>query len=180
MSSFLSQSPRTHTCNEITSAEINQEVVLMGWVQSLRDHGGRRFIDLRDRYGITQIVFKPETDAKLHAKAHELKSEWCIAVKGIVEDRKENGGAPNPRLKTGEIEIDARHLEIFSHSETPPFSIEDNIETSEEKRLSHRVLDLRRPGLQKNFILRHRITQVMRSYFDRHSFLEIETPMLVK
>ncbi len=180
MSQFVSQFPRTHTCHELTLENLGQEVVLMGWVQSLRDHGGRRFVDLRDRYGLTQIVFKPETSTALHDKAHALRSEWCIGIRGIVEDRAQNGGAPNPRLKTGQIEIDVRQLEIFSESETPPFLIENQIETGEEKRLAHRVLDMRRPSLQANFILRHKVMQAARRYFDQNNFLELETPMLVK
>ena len=103
---FLSQHRRSHNCNQLKMNNLGDEVVLMGWVQSLRDHGGRRFIDLRDREGITQIVFKPETDAKLHEMAHQLRSEWCIGIVGVVEDRVANGGAPNPRLPTGEIEIE--------------------------------------------------------------------------
>jgi aspartyl-tRNA synthetase len=152
----------------------------MGWVQSVRDHGGRRFIDLRDRYGITQIVFKPETNAQLHRSAHELRPEWCIGVIGMVEDRGANGGAPNPRLATGEVEIDVKELTIFSRSEVPPFAIEDQIDTGEEKRLMHRTLDLRRKSMQDNFLLRHKIAQSVRRYFDENSFLEIETPVLVK
>lgn len=178
--SFISDHRRTHTCQDLTSTEIGKEVVLMGWVQSLRDHGGRRFIDLRDRYGLTQIVFKPETDAQLHERAHELRSEWCIGIVGVVEDRKANGGSANPKLKTGEIEVDVRKLEVFSKSDVPPFEIEDQTDTGEEKRLAHRTLDLRRRVLQNNFALRHRVCQSVRSYFDEHSFLEIETPMLVK
>lgn len=152
----------------------------MGWVQSLRDHGGRRFIDLRDRYGITQIVFKPETDAALHERAHELRSEWCIGIIGVVEDRVQNGGAPNLKLPSGEIEIDVRHLEIFSQSDVPPFSLDDQIETGEEKRLQYRTLDLRRREMQANFMLRHKVAQAVRRYFDEHQFIEIETPALVK
>lgn len=180
MSSFIAEHRRTHTCQDLTKANIGNEVVLMGWVQSLRDHGGRRFIDLRDRYGITQIVFKPETNAQQHEKAHELRSEWCIGIRGIVEDRTLNGGAPNPRLKTGEIEVDVRQLEVFSKSEVPPFEIEDKIDTGEEKRLAHRTMDLRRRVLQNNFALRHRVAQSVRRYFDENNFLEIETPTLVK
>jgi aspartyl-tRNA synthetase len=180
VSSFIAEHRRTHTCQDLTKADIGKEVVLMGWVQSSRDHGGRRFIDLRDRYGITQIVFKPETDAPLHAKAHELRSEWCIGVRGLVEDRASNGGSPNPKLATGEIEIDVRRLEVFSRSEVPPFEIEDDIDTHEEKRLANRTLDLRRRVLQKNFALRHRVCQSVRRYFDENSFLEMETPALVK
>ncbi len=180
MSEFLTQHPRTHTCDVLTLENLDQEVVLMGWVQSVRDHGGRRFVDLRDRYGLTQIVFKPETSASMHALAHELRSEWCIAVRGLVEDRSLNGGSPNPRLKTGQIEVDARQLEIFSQSETPPFLIENQIDTGEDKRLAHRVLDLRRPSLQANFKLRHDVMQATRKYFDENNFLELETPVLVK
>ncbi|MEI6789897.1 MAG: aspartate--tRNA ligase [Myxococcaceae bacterium] len=180
MSEFIAQHPRTHTCNALTLENLNQEVVLMGWVQAVRDHGGRRFIDLRDRYGITQIVFKPETNLSQHALAHELRSEWCIGIVGLVEDRIQNGGSPNPKLKTGEIEIDVSKLEVFSPSETPPFLIENQIDTGEEKRLMHRVLDLRRPSLQANFKLRHDVMQAARRYFDENSFLELETPVLVK
>lgn len=171
---------RTHTCNALTLDNLGQQVVLTGWVQSVRDHGGRRFIDLRDRYGITQIVFKPETHTGTHALAHALRSEWCIGVTGVVEDRTQNGGSPNPRLKTGEIEVDVQKLEIFSPSETPPFLIENQIDTGEEKRLSHRIMDLRRPSLQANFKLRHDVMQATRRYFDENSFLELETPVLVK
>ncbi|MCA9508933.1 MAG: aspartate--tRNA ligase [Myxococcales bacterium] len=180
MSTPLLSAQRSHTCNELRIGDVNNEVILMGWVQSLRDHGGRRFLDLRDRYGITQIVFKPETDEALHQLAHQLRSEWCIGIKGIVEDRKENGGAYNDRLPTGAIEVDVKVLEIFSKSEVPPFLIEDKIDTHEDKRLAHRVLDLRRPSVQKNFFIRHRIMQACRKYFDANNFLEIETPTLVR
>jgi aspartyl-tRNA synthetase len=177
---FLQEHPRTHTCNDLTKADLGKEVVLMGWVNSLRDHGGRRFVDLRDRFGLTQVVFKPETDEALHKLAHELRSEWCIAIVGVVEDRTANGGSPNPKLKTGEIEIDVKRLEVFNASAVPPFPIEDKIDTHEEKRLAHRVLDLRRRPLQQNFVLRHKAAQATRNYFDEQQFLEIETPSLVK
>lgn len=180
MAQSLLERQRTHTCNDLNKTNVDQEVVLMGWVQSLRDHGGRRFVDLRDRYGITQIVFKPETDETIHNLAHQLRSEWCIGVRGVVEDRKKNGGAYNERLSTGTIEVDVKELEVFSKSEVPPFVIEDRIDTHEDKRLTHRVLDLRRPHLQHNFILRHRVTQAARKYFDQNQFLELETPVLVK
>ena len=97
MSKFLLENPRSHSCNEVTKANLGEEIVLMGWVNSLRDHGGRRFVDLRDRYGLTQIVFKPETDAALHELGHQLRSEWCVGIRGIVEDRVANGGAANPK-----------------------------------------------------------------------------------
>src|SRR5690606_10697277 len=137
----LQEHPRSHNCQQLTKADLGKQVVLMGWVSSLRDHGGRRFVDLRDRWGLTQVVFKPETDEKLHKRAHELRSEWCIAVVGVVEDRVANGGSPNAKLKTGEIEVNGLELCVFNPSEVPPFLIEDDIDTGEEKRLSHRVLD---------------------------------------
>ncbi len=180
MSVSLLSLERTHTLNDLTQKNLGQEVILMGWVQSLRDHGGRRFVDLRDRYGMTQIVFKPETNEDLHKLAHQLRSEWCIGIKGIVEDRVANGGAYNDRLATGTIEVDVKTLEIFSKSDVPPFLIEENIDTHEEKRLTNRVLDLRRPSVQKNFILRHKILQATRRYFSDNNFLELETPLLVR
>lgn len=180
MAPSLLDRQRTHTCSELRSEDVNNEVVLMGWVQSLRDHGGRRFVDLRDRYGITQVVFKPETDEALHMLAHQLRSEWCIGIRGLVEDRKSNGGAYNDRLATGTIEVDVKEMEVYSKSDVPPFLIEDHIDTHEDKRLTHRVLDLRRPAVQQNFIMRHQIMQATRRYFDANQFLEIETPVLVK
>lgn len=180
MTQSLLERRRTHTCADLRSSHVNDDVVLMGWVQSLRDHGGRRFVDLRDRYGVTQVVFKPETSETIHTLAHQLRSEWCIGIRGIVEDRIANGGAYNDRLPTGTIEIDVKEIEIYSKSDAPPFLIEDKIDTHEEKRLSHRVLDLRRQPMQQNFVMRHKIMQATRRYFDQNSFLEIETPMLVK
>ncbi len=180
MSEFLSQHKRSHNCNTLTKADLGREVILMGWIDSLRDHGGRRFVDLRDRYGLTQIVFKPETDEAQHARAQELRNEWCIGIRGVVEDRTANGGSANPRLTTGEIEINVLELEVFNKSAVPPLQIEDNIDTSEEKRLQNRVLDLRRGPLQRNFHLRHRIAQATRAQLDEEGFLEIETPILVK
>jgi aspartyl-tRNA synthetase len=180
LSSFLKENPRTHTCNDLTKNELGHEVVLMGWVNSLRDHGGRRFVDLRDRYGLTQIVFKPETDPVLHEQGHSLRNEWCIGIRGIVEDRVSNGGSPNPKLRTGEIEVDVRSLEIFNASAVPPIQVEDTIDTGEEKRLLHRTIDLRRRPLQENLMLRHRLAQSTRQALDDAGFLEIETPLLVK
>jgi aspartyl-tRNA synthetase len=180
MTQSLLERQRTHTCSELRSTHVGNEVILMGWVQSLRDHGGRRFVDLRDRYGITQIVFKPETNEQNHILAHQLRSEWCIGVRGIVEDRVKNGGAINDRLATGAIEVDVKEIEVYAKSDVPPFLIEDRIDTHEDKRLMHRVLDLRRPALQQNFILRHKIMQSARRYFDENNFLELETPVLVK
>lgn len=180
MSTFLKEHQRTHNNNQLTLENLGQEVTLVGWVNSLRDHGGRRFVDLRDRWGLTQIVFKPETDEELHRRAHELRNEWCIGIRGVVEDRVKNGGSPNPKLHTGTIEVNVLQLEVFNPADVPPFQVEDDIETGEEKRLEYRTIDLRRPALQKNFVLRHKVAQATRRYFDEHEFLEIETPMLVK
>lgn len=180
MSEFLKQHPRSHNNNQLTKEDLGKEVVLVGWVDSLRDHGGRRFVDLRDRWGLTQIVFKPETDPQLHKRAHDLRSEWCIGIRGVVEDRVKNGGSPNPKLHTGEIEVNVLELEVFNASAVPPFQIQDEIETGEEKRLEHRTLDLRRPSMQRSFILRHKVAQATRRHFDEHDFLELETPLLVK
>ncbi|MCC7111756.1 MAG: aspartate--tRNA ligase, partial [Deltaproteobacteria bacterium] len=180
MSTSLLERQRTHTCNQLTKADFGKEVVLMGWVDSNRDHHGRIFIDLRDRYGVTQLVFKPEIDAALRDRAHQLGREFCVGIRGIVEDRVQNGGSPNPRLPTGEIEVSAVELTLFNAAETPPFLVEDKIETSEEKRLAHRTVDLRRPRLQRNLIIRHKLMQAARRYLDRQSFLEMETPLLVK
>ena len=180
MSAFLLNHPRSHNCNQATQAHLGEEVVLMGWVNSLRDHGGRRFVDLRDRYGVTQIVFKPETDEALHEIGHQLRSEWCIGVRGIVEDRVANGGSSNPKLTTGDIEVNVIELEVFNPSETPPFLVEDKIDTNEEKRLKYRTIDLRRAPLQRNFLMRHKVARAARHALDDAGFLEIETPMLVK
>jgi aspartyl-tRNA synthetase len=178
--SALLQRQRTHTCNDLTAKNIGEEVVLMGWVQSNRDHHGRIFVDLRDRYGLTQLVFKPETSDTLRDSAAQLGREFCIGIKGVVEDRATNGGSSNPRLKTGEVEISVLDMEVFNPSATPPFMIEDDVDTNEEKRLEYRTLDLRRPRLQKNLAIRHRIMQATRAHFDQHNFLEMETPLLVK
>jgi aspartyl-tRNA synthetase len=180
MSQSLLDRQRTHTCNALTKADVDKEVVLMGWVQSIRDHDGRVFIDLRDRTGITQVTFKPETDAAQRDRAQQLGREYCIGVRGLVEDRTKNGGSPNPRLATGEIEIDVRELVVFNAAATPPFLVEDNIDTSEEKRLAHRTVDLRRPRMQSNLLVRHKVMQATRRYLDEHGFLEMETPLLVK
>ncbi len=176
MTSLL-QAGRTHTCNDLTKAQAENTVILFGWVDSRRDHGGCVFVDLRDRYGKTQVVFDPQVDPKAHALAGELRSEYCIGIKGKVKSR---GANVNPKLPTGEIEVHTTELEIFNRSETPPFLIQDDIDTNEEKRLEYRYLDLRRPKLQRNFILRHKAAQIVRQYLSSENFLEIETPFLVK
>ena len=169
---------RTHGCNDLQKADVGTEVVLMGWVLRRRDHGGVIFIDLRDRDGLTQVVFNPKVNAEVHAKAHVLRSEYVIGVRGKVTDRLE--GMTNPKLKTGEIEVMVDELRIFNDAKTPPFQIEDQIDVSENIRLTHRHIDLRRPQLQQNIILRHRAASAVRRYLDENGFLDIETPVLTK
>jgi aspartyl-tRNA synthetase len=169
---------RTHHCNELDAGDIDKEVVLMGWVLRRRDHGGVIFVDLRDREGITQVVFNPTVDKKVHAKAHAIRNEWVLGVRGKVEHRPD--GMVNSNLKTGEIEVLVTELKIFNRAKTPPFLIEDNIEVSETVRLKYRHLDLRRSQMQKNLKLRHQATVAVRNYLNRHGFLDLETPFLTR
>jgi len=169
---------RTHNCGELRLQDEGKGVILSGWVNKRRDHGGLVFIDLRDREGIIQIVFNPEVDEISHAQAHNLKPEFVIGVEGYVKARPQ--GTINPNLPTGQIEIIANRLQIINPSQTPPFLIEDEINVSEDTRLRYRYLDLRRPSLQKNLILRHRVCQAIRRYLDEQGFIEVETPMLIK
>lgn len=168
---------RTHTCGELSNEQTGKEVVLNGWVSSRRDLGGVIFIDLRDRYGITQVVFKQD-DEKLHEKAEELRTEYVIGVKGEVTRRGEEN--INEELETGTIEVTALELVIYSRAETTPFEIKDDISTGEEIRLKYRYLDLRRPDIQNNLMLRSDAYQSIRSYFHDHDFAEVETPFLMK
>jgi len=174
----LGMRKRSHYCGELHAKDVGKEVTLMGWVHSRRDHGGLIFIDLRDREGVTQIAFNPEINAAIHSKAHDLRSEYVIAVKGKVSKRPE--GTINPDLKTGEIEVLAEELTILNESKTSPFEISSRQGISEDVRLKYRYLDLRRSGLQENLILRHRIVQTTRNYFNQKKFIEIETPFLTK
>ena len=169
---------RTHNCNQLGIDNLDQEVTLMGWVLRRRDHGGVIFIDLRDRWGITQVVFNPEINPEVHAKAHRLRSEWVLAVKGKVEARP--GDMANPKLKTGEIEVLVSELAILNTSETPPFPLDEDTEVSDNIRLQYRYLDLRRPEMADKLIMRHRAVQAVRSYLSDNNFLEIETPMLTR
>lgn len=170
---------RTHNCGELRKDDIGKEVVLTGWVNTARDHGGVTFIDLRDRYGLTQVVFEPETGEELHKRSRDLRSEFVIVAKGKVRARLED--AENPKMVTGQIEINGLELEILNKSETPPFEIcETGSLASLEIRLKHRYLDLRRTAMQKNIIFRHKVCQIIRNHFDENSFLEIETPFLTK
>lgn len=169
---------RTHTCGDLTDKFIGQEVTIAGWVHSRRDHGELIFIDLRDAYGLTQVVFDPKDNRDLHTKSHELKSEYVIQVIGKVRKRPE--GTENKKIPTGLIEIEAKSVEIFNASLTPPFEIDENINVSEEARLKYRYLDLRKPSMQKNLRLRYRITKIMRDYLDERKFVDVETPILTK
>ena len=174
----LGKDARTHYCGEVRSGHSGEKVVVMGWVQSRRDHGGLIFIDLRDRTGIVQISFSQEVNAAAHSKAHSLRNEYVVAVRGRVSGRPE--GTVNPDLKTGAIEILAEELTILNESRTPPFEISSRYGISEDLRLKYRYLDLRRPALQENLMMRHHIVQATRNYLNREGFLEIETPFLTK
>jgi aspartyl-tRNA synthetase len=169
---------RTKTCGELRLPDVGQTATLCGWVEGYRDHGGLVFIDLRDRYGKTQIVFNPDEGAEMHAVARGLRSEDVIRVSGQVVARPKD--MINPKLVTGEIDLRAKSLEILNKSKTPPFEPSSTELPAEELRLRYRFLDLRRPSLQKALILRHKITLWTREYFDKLGFLEIETPMLGK
>ncbi len=169
---------RTHSCNELGKENVGEDVVLMGWVLRRRDHGGVIFIDLRDRNGLTQIVFNPEINPEVHDKAHQLRSEWVLAVKGKVEPRP--GDMANPKLVTGEIEVLIDELCILNKSETPPFPLDEVTEISDNLRLQYRYLDLRRPEKAANLIIRHKAVQSVRNYLDDNGFLDIETPMLTR
>jgi aspartyl-tRNA synthetase len=175
---LLGDLKRTDYCGDLRPTDVDREVTLLGWVQRRRDLGGLIFVELRDRQGIVQLVFNPAVSPEVHEKAQTLRSEFVIGVKGKVVTRPE--GTANPKLETGEIEIVAKDLKIFNTSKTPPFLIEDDEEVEEGVRLKYRYLDLRRPRLQGNLILRHRVAREVRNYFDRLGFLEIETPMLTK
>ncbi|MFQ9584422.1 MAG: aspartate--tRNA ligase [Blautia hansenii] len=169
---------RSHRCAEVTKADIGSTVTLMGWVQKSRNKGGIVFVDLRDRSGIMQIIFENEDiDEQGFEKAGRLKSEFVIAVKGHVEAR---SGAVNTNLATGEIEVRATELRVLSEAETPPFPIEENSKTRDEVRLKYRYLDLRRPDLQRNMMLRSQVSTLVRQFLAKEGFLEIETPTLIK
>jgi aspartyl-tRNA synthetase len=178
LSEALGDWRRTHYCGELRPTHLGQEVTLTGWVQRRRDHGGLIFIDLRDREGIAQIAFDPDRNPEAHKQAHHLRSEYVIAIQGLVEHRPE--GTVNPKLPTGEVEVSAHRLKVLNEAETPPFMLEDQTEVNEDVRLRHRYLDLRRPYLQNILKLRHRACQLVRRYLDKQGFLEIETPMLTK
>ena len=167
---------RTNTCGELRISDVGKEVTLDGWVQRSRKMGGMTFVDLRDRYGITQIVFNNEVDAALCDKANTLGREWVVAVTGTVAER----SSKNAHLDTGDIEIIASNLKVLNRSEIPPFTIEDNTDGGDDLRMKYRYLDLRRSAVRKNLELRHRICFELRRYLNEHNFLEVETPILIK
>ncbi|HYV47517.1 MAG TPA: aspartate--tRNA ligase [Myxococcaceae bacterium] len=174
---FITEVKRTHSCGQLTKADIGQTVVLFGWVQNRRDHGGAVFIDLRDREGLTQVVFEPDIEKTAHELAGTLRLEWCVGIRGKVVSR---GANVNPKMKTGEIEVKATDLQVFNRSEPVPFQVEDQIDTAEEKRLAHRYLDLRRAPLQRTLMTRSKMNATIRSYMVDRGFLELETPFMGK
>lgn len=169
---------RTHHCGQLSDGEVGQSVVLCGWVSRRRDHGGLIFVDLRDRSGYVQVVYDEAQLGESFHKAETLRNEFVIAVAGNVRSR--SADTVNPKMETGTIEVVCTELRILNKAKTPPFYIQDDLDVDEMLRLKYRYLDLRRPEMQKNLILRHRVTKLMRDYFDRNGFLEIETPMLCK
>src|SRR5215510_6744180 len=176
----LGELERTHSCGALRATDINKEVTLMGWVAKRRDFGDLTFIDLRDRDGITQVVFNAEDAPETHAKAKELRGEYVIAVTGEVVTREEN--TRNPKIATGDIEVHVRELLILNDARTPPFQLDASPDAlaSEDQRLKYRYLDLRRPQLQSNLRLRHRVLTEIRAYMTEQGFTEIETPILIK
>ena len=169
---------RTHTCGELTAKDTGKNVVLNGWVDRRRDLGGVIFIGLRDRYGITQVVIEPGKNEDVQKLGKQLRNEFVVSVEGIVRQRPSD--QVNKEMTTGEIDVVVENLEILNEAETPPFAIKDNTDAFEDLRLKYRYLDLRRPALQKNLLLRHRMYQIVRKYFDANNFIEVETPVLMK
>ena len=177
MARFFDELKRTHSAGALRAEDVGNEVVLFGWVHSRRDHGELIFVDLRDRDGITQVVFDPSVSKDAFAVGDRARGEWVLGIRGKVRSR---GGNVNDKIPTGAIEVVALEATVFNKAETPVFPIEDDIDTSEEKRLEHRFLDLRRPRLQQNIMTRSRIYHHTRSHFHEHGFVEVETPIFVK
>ncbi|MFC4076861.1 aspartate--tRNA ligase [Salinithrix halophila] len=169
---------RTHPCGELTTEHVGETIILNGWVQKRRDLGGLIFLDLRDRSGLVQVVCNPEMSGEAAAIADKVRSEYVVAVRGRVMARAES--TVNPKMKTGEIEVQASELEIINEAKTPPFAVENEVEVDETTRLKHRYIDLRRPVMQRTLLLRHQAMQIARRYLSDHGFIEVETPMLTK
>lgn len=178
MIDFLDGKKRSHYCGDLRIADAGAQVVLMGWVQTRRDHGGLIFVDLRDRTGLVQVVFSPDLHKEAFVKAEAVRSEYVICVQGTVRERPE--GTANPNLATGQVDVMAHELSVLNRAKTPPFYIEDGIDVDENLRLRYRYLDLRRPEMQEALMLRHRAAKSSRDYLDENGFLEIETPVLTK
>ncbi|MFO0974072.1 MAG: aspartate--tRNA ligase [Phycisphaerae bacterium] len=174
----LAYHERSCSCGDLRAADVGKSVLLCGWVSVARDHGGMVFIDLRDRGGITQLKFNPDTDPEAHKIARDLRSEDVIAIRGEVAPRGPKN--INPNLPTGEIEINVHAIDVLSRAQTPPFEIKDELDTNEDTRMQYRYLDLRRGPMRHNLMTRHRVVKLVRDYFDRNGFLEIETPILTK
>ena len=169
---------RSQYCAEVSEADKDKEVVLCGWVERRRDHGGLIFIDLRDRTGIVQVVASPDYEKESFEKAEQVRTEYVLVVRGIVRMR--DADTVNDKMKTGTIEVRCEELRILNSSKTPPFYIEDNIDVDEKIRLKYRYLDLRRPEMQNNLIMRHKVKHAMRTFLNQHGFIDIETPELCK
>jgi len=169
---------RTHYCGEVTKEDCGKKITLLGWVQRRRDLGGLIFVDIRDRSGICQVVFNPETYPLAHAVGHNLKSEYCVAVQGELSERPKE--MQNSAMQTGEVELIAERITILNEAKTPPFVVEDGQDVSEALKLKYRYLDLRRPSLQANLMLRHKAAMAARTYLDTAGFIEVETPVLTK
>ncbi len=169
---------RTHTCGELAKKDVGRKVMLSGWNHARRDHGGLIFIDLRDRYGLTQVVFDPSHNKGVHSAAERMGREWVLSVSGKVRERPK--GMINPKLSTGEVEVLVDELQILNKADVPPIEIDDYLDANEELRLKYRYLDLRRPKMQRQLLLRHRAAKAAREYLDGQGFIEVETPVLVK
>ena len=172
---FVKELKRTHYCSELSSAQVGAEVTLMGWVDTRRDHGGLIFVDLRDRTGLVQVVFDPQSSD--NAVAKDFRGEFVIAIKGVVRARPE--GMENKKLATGLIEVESQRCAILNSAETPPFLVDDD-KVSENLRLKYRYLDLRSPRLQGHLFLRHKVLQMVRNHLAGNGFVEVETPILYK
>src|SRR3989339_825194 len=169
---------RTHSCGQLRIEDAGRRITVSGWVQSYRDHGNLVFIDLRDREGLTQLVFNPEAQPDIHNLARSIRCEWVIAARGRVQPRGE--GMENPKLPTGQIEIAVEEIEVLNEAKTPPFEVENASKTGEELRLTSRYIDLRRSKMQRILETRHKVAKFVRDYLDHRNFWEIETPMLAK
>jgi len=175
---FLGDWKRSRYCGDLSAADIGKEVVLMGWTMRRRDHGGLIFVDLRDREGIAQVVFDPEKSPDAHAKAEHVRNEFVLAVKGQVLARPE--GTTNPAMKTGEVEVLVTECRVLNRAKALPFTLDEHVDVAENIRLKHRYLDLRRPSLQRNLLLRSRVSEITRVFLSKNGFIEVETPYLTK